>query len=67
MLSHTLALLSLEGGLDQAMLQELLRQWGYGVIFGAMLLENAGVPLPGKRSPSWGATPPVAASSTCLA
>lgn len=48
MLPETFALLSLEGGLDQAMLQELLRQWGYGVIFGAMLLENAGVPLPGE-------------------
>lgn len=48
MVPETLALLSLEGGLDQAMLQELLRQWGYGVIFGAMLLENAGVPLPGE-------------------
>ena len=48
MLPETLALLSLEGGLDQAMLQELLQQWGYGVIFGAMLLENAGVPLPGE-------------------
>ena len=23
-------------------------RWGYGVIFGAMLLENAGVPLPGE-------------------
>ena len=35
---HTLALFSLEGVLDQATLQELL----------AMLLENAGVPLPGE-------------------
>lgn len=24
------------------------QKWGYGVIFGAMLLENAGVPLPGE-------------------
>jgi len=48
MIPETLALLSLEGGLDQATLQELLQQWGYGVIFGAMLLENAGVPLPGE-------------------
>ena len=45
---HTLALFSLEGVLDQAKLQELLQQWGYGVIFLAMLLENAGVPLPGE-------------------
>lgn len=41
-------MLSLEGGVDLATLQELLRQWGYGVIFLAMLLENAGVPLPGE-------------------
>jgi membrane protein DedA with SNARE-associated domain len=45
---HTLAELSVEGGLTQATLQELLRQWGYGVIFVAMLLENAGLPLPGE-------------------
>ncbi|MEB3302153.1 MAG: DedA family protein [Cyanobacteriota bacterium] len=48
MAPHTLALISLEGGLDQAMLQEVLQKWGYGVIFLAMLLENAGVPLPGE-------------------
>jgi membrane protein DedA with SNARE-associated domain len=35
-------LLSLES------LQQLLQTWGYGVIFGAMLLENAGLPLPGE-------------------
>jgi membrane protein DedA with SNARE-associated domain len=29
-------------------LGELLQTWGYGVIFGAMLLENAGLPLPGE-------------------
>jgi membrane protein DedA with SNARE-associated domain len=29
-------------------LRELLLHWGYGVIFGAMLLENAGLPLPGE-------------------
>jgi membrane protein DedA with SNARE-associated domain len=45
---QTLAPLNLEGAMTQAMLQELLRQWGYGVIFLAMLLENAGVPLPGE-------------------
>jgi membrane protein DedA with SNARE-associated domain len=48
MVAPTLALISLEGGLDLAALQDLLRQWGYGVIFLAMLLENAGVPLPGE-------------------
>lgn len=32
--------------LDQ--LQELLSRWGYLVVFTAMLLENAGVPLPGE-------------------
>ena len=35
-------LLSLES------LQQLLQTWGYGVIFVAMLLENAGLPLPGE-------------------
>ncbi|MFM7087226.1 MAG: DedA family protein [Cyanobium sp.] len=29
-------------------LQHWLQSWGYGVIFAAMLLENAGVPLPGE-------------------
>jgi membrane protein DedA with SNARE-associated domain len=29
-------------------LQTLLGRWGYSVIFAAMLLENAGVPLPGE-------------------
>jgi membrane protein DedA with SNARE-associated domain len=29
-------------------LVELLGHWGYGVIFAGMLLENAGVPLPGE-------------------
>ena len=29
-------------------LQGLLGRWGYAVIFAAMLLENAGVPLPGE-------------------
>jgi membrane protein DedA with SNARE-associated domain len=48
MAPHTLALLSIEGGFNPDVLQELLRQWGYGVIFVAMLLENAGVPLPGE-------------------
>ena len=35
-------LLSLES------LQRLLQTWGYGVVFAAMLLENAGLPLPGE-------------------
>jgi membrane protein DedA with SNARE-associated domain len=48
MLPHALASLSLEGVLEPERLQALLRQWGYGVIFLAMLLENAGVPLPGE-------------------
>ena len=26
----------------------LLQQWGYGLVFVAMLLENAGLPLPGE-------------------
>jgi membrane protein DedA with SNARE-associated domain len=29
-------------------LRDWLVRWGYGVIFGAMLLENAGLPLPGE-------------------
>ncbi|MFM7314108.1 MAG: DedA family protein [Cyanobium sp.] len=29
-------------------LQQWLQTWGYGIIFAAMLLENAGVPLPGE-------------------
>lgn len=48
MLPDTLALIGLEHGLNTALVQELLQRWGYGVIFGAMLLENAGVPLPGE-------------------
>lgn len=48
MLPHVLASLSLEGGLDPALLQKWLEHWGYGVIFAAMLLENAGLPLPGE-------------------
>jgi membrane protein DedA with SNARE-associated domain len=48
MLPHALASLSLEGGLDPERLQDLLQHWGYGVVFLAMLLENAGLPLPGE-------------------
>jgi membrane protein DedA with SNARE-associated domain len=33
---------------DLETLRQWLHHWGYGVIFGAMLLENAGVPLPGE-------------------
>ena len=29
-------------------LEELLQRWGYWVVFGGMLLENAGLPLPGE-------------------
>lgn len=31
-----------------ANLQDLLNTWGYGVVFAAMLLESAGLPLPGE-------------------
>jgi membrane protein DedA with SNARE-associated domain len=48
MADHALALINLEAVMDQALLQDLLQRWGYGVIFLAMLLENAGVPLPGE-------------------
>ena len=43
-----LPLAFLDGGFDMATLQDVLGRWGYLVIFGAMLLENAGVPLPGE-------------------
>ena len=29
-------------------LQALLERWGYWVVFAGMLLENAGLPLPGE-------------------
>ncbi|MFN9620068.1 MAG: DedA family protein, partial [Synechococcaceae cyanobacterium] len=38
----------LSGGVDAHALGDLLRHWGYGLIFGAMLLENAGLPIPGE-------------------
>jgi membrane protein DedA with SNARE-associated domain len=34
--------------LDLETAAALLKQWGYAVVFAAMLLENAGVPLPGE-------------------
>lgn len=34
--------------IDTASLSSLLAQWGYPVIFVSMLLENAGLPLPGE-------------------
>ena len=44
----TLPIAFLDGGFDMATLQDVLGRWGYLVIFGAMLLENAGLPLPGE-------------------
>jgi membrane protein DedA with SNARE-associated domain len=44
----TFPLAFLDGGFDMATLQDVLGRWGYLVIFAAMLLENAGVPLPGE-------------------
>ncbi len=38
----------LSGGVDSQALGDLLRHWGYGLIFVAMLLENAGLPIPGE-------------------
>lgn len=38
----------LSGGVDAQALGDLLRHWGYGLIFVAMLLENAGLPIPGE-------------------
>jgi membrane protein DedA with SNARE-associated domain len=37
-----------DGTISLSTLESLLQDWGYGVVFGAMLLENAGVPLPGE-------------------
>jgi membrane protein DedA with SNARE-associated domain len=44
----TLPIAFLDGAFDMATLQDVLGRWGYLVIFGAMLLENAGLPLPGE-------------------
>ncbi len=44
----TLPLAFLDGGFDMATIQDVLGRWGYLVIFAAMLLENAGLPLPGE-------------------
>lgn len=44
----TLPLAFLDGGFDMATLQDVLGRWSYLVIFAAMLLENAGLPLPGE-------------------
>ena len=33
---------------DSTTISALLQQWGYGLVFVAMLLENAGLPLPGE-------------------
>jgi membrane protein DedA with SNARE-associated domain len=37
-----------DGTISLSTLESLLQDWGYWVVFGAMLLENAGVPLPGE-------------------
>lgn len=34
--------------IDPAAAAALLQQWGYALVFAAMLLENAGLPLPGE-------------------
>ena len=34
--------------LSTANLEDLLNTWGYGVVFAAMVLESAGLPLPGE-------------------
>ena len=34
--------------IDPATATALLKQWGYALVFAAMLLENAGLPLPGE-------------------
>jgi membrane protein DedA with SNARE-associated domain len=47
-LAHLPQLGLLEVHLSEAALRQLLQRWGYGVIFLGMLLENAGLPLPGE-------------------
>lgn len=37
-----------DGTISTTALESLLQHWGYWVVFGAMLLENAGLPLPGE-------------------
>ena len=37
-----------DGTISTTTLESLLHDWGYWVVFGAMLLENAGLPLPGE-------------------
>ncbi len=37
-----------DGAISTTSLESLLHHWGYWVVFGAMLLENAGLPLPGE-------------------
>lgn len=37
-----------DGTISTTTLESLLHHWGYWVVFGAMLLENAGLPLPGE-------------------
>jgi membrane protein DedA with SNARE-associated domain len=39
---------ALPGLLDPALAATLLLPWAYGIIFAAMVLENAGLPLPGE-------------------
>ena len=46
-------------------LQELILTWGYGVVFMAMLLESAGLPLPGETIPTLAAMRPAVASCRC--
>jgi membrane protein DedA with SNARE-associated domain len=43
-----LPLASLEAAFSTDTMRQWLQHWGYGVIFAAMLLENAGLPLPGE-------------------
>jgi membrane protein DedA with SNARE-associated domain len=37
-----------DGTISTTTLESLLHHWGYWLVFGAMLLENAGLPLPGE-------------------
>jgi membrane protein DedA with SNARE-associated domain len=48
LLAGSIAALLGPEGIGEESLRHLLRDWGYWLIFASMLLENAGVPLPGE-------------------
>jgi len=64
-LASALPLLSLDATFSAESLRVWLQQWGYGLIFAAMLLENAGLPLPGETITLLGGMPPAAVRCSC--